>query len=127
MPLLNPNHSWARIGIWSIRYQDRISYYFRLFMGGLAVIATFLGMLGVVSLEAALWSLFAGGLLIIGAVWYLIQIRRTWLLNIKDPDLKQLAYDTMRAYIFLKRNCVRQANLGKECTGSSELMTSKYL
>jgi hypothetical protein len=107
-----------RIVIWSIQYQDRISYCFRLYMGALSVIVIFLGMLGAVPLESALWSLFSSGLLIIGAAWFLIQKRKSWLMNIKDPELKQLAYDTMLAYIVLKGRCVRQANLGKECTGS---------
>jgi hypothetical protein len=87
-------------------------------MGVLSVIVIFLGMLGAVPLESALWSLFSSGLLIIGAAWLLIQKRKTWLLNIRDPELKQLTHDTMLAYIALKEKCVRQANLGKECTGS---------
>jgi hypothetical protein len=124
MQLLNSKFSWAPIVIWSIQYQDRISHHFRLFMLGIAMVITFMGMVGLVSLEVALWSLFFGGLSIIGAAWYLIQLRRTWLLHIEDPALKQVVYETMLTYIYLKKSCLRQAKVGKDCGLPSELMRS---
>ncbi|KJS33247.1 MAG: hypothetical protein VR64_03310 [Desulfatitalea sp. BRH_c12] len=110
----NNTNRLARAAIWSIQYQDQIANYFRIFVGAAAGLVLFAGMIGVVPLKAALLSILVGGVIVIGGAGYLIQKRRVWLLNIKDPELKRLAYASMLAYITLKGRCLQQEGSEKE-------------
>ncbi len=98
----------ARAMLWSIQYQDQIAQYFRIFIGTAAVIVGFMGVVGILSLDATLYTIFLGGLFLAGGAWLLIEQRRAWLLNIQDPELKQLAYSTMLAYLAVKGQCCEE-------------------
>jgi hypothetical protein len=103
MPSPNSTHSrLARAMIWSIQYQDRISHFFRLYLTVAVVIVSFMGVVGLISLDAVLRSFVYGGLLLSIGLWCLIVKRRAWLLALKDPELKRQAYSAMLTYLALK-------------------------
>lgn len=113
----------ARAMIWSILYQDKIAHYFQKYLAIAVGIVALMWLTGLITLVTAYWSLFYGGLVLSGCVWYLIDKRRAWLLSIKDPVLKDLAYRSMLAYIAAKgnrsypiRSEVREPNDEEECT-----------
>jgi len=105
----------------SILYQDRLAHYLRLYVGVSVAIVVFMGMIGIISLESALRSIFYGGVFLSGGLILFIRKRRTWLLNIKDPHLKRQAHASMLAYLSLKGHLQEQAQAKKtdkerECT-----------
>ncbi|RJQ75539.1 MAG: hypothetical protein C4519_15625 [Desulfobacteraceae bacterium] len=109
--------------LWSIRYQDRIAHYFRLaVILGMTIVA-FMGVVGVVSLDAALRTFIYGGLFISCVVFYLIIKRRAWLLGIKDPELREQAYRAMLTYLATRASIPQQsrpemkkADMEEECS-----------
>jgi predicted lysophospholipase L1 biosynthesis ABC-type transport system permease subunit len=95
--------------LWSIRYQDRIAHHFRFAVGLGMTIVAFMGVVGAVSPEGALRTLFYGGLILSCLVLFLIVQRRSWLLRIKDPELKEQAYRTMLTYLAARGSIPQQA------------------
>jgi hypothetical protein len=104
-------------------YQGRIAHYFQRYLAIAVGIVGLMWLTGLITLATAFWSLFYGGLVLSGCLWFLIDKRRVWLLSIKDPALKNLAYRSMLAYIATKghrsypiRSEVREPNDEEECT-----------
>ena len=118
-----PMDRLARAMIWSILYQDQISHCVRtsILMG--AMVVSLMWLVGLITFSAAFWSLLYGGLALSGVLWFLIDKRRTWLLNLKDPQLRDLAYRSMLAYVKLKgyrhqpvRSEAKESGNEGECT-----------
>jgi hypothetical protein len=118
-----PMSRTARAMIWSILYQEKITYYFQRYLAMAVGVIALMWLTGLITLATAFWSLFYGGLVLSGCLWFLIDKRRVWLLSIKDPALKNLAYRSMLAYIAAKghrsypvRPEVREPNDEEKCT-----------
>ena len=90
---------FAFLWIWSIRYQDQIGYHIRIYMWSAAVMILLLTLSQRISLETSLYVLLIGGLIIGIGLWVVIERRRSWLLGITDPELKEEAYNVMLRYV----------------------------
>ena len=109
--------------LWSILYQDRLAHQLRVSVGVAVISIVFMGMVGIVTLDAALQLIFFGGVGLTVSLMFFIQKRRSWLLNISDPNLKRLAHASMLAYLSLKghpaladRSPSKKADNEQECT-----------
>ena len=85
--------------LWTIRRQHHISATIRTqLMSGVSVVLL-LSILLPIRLETALHVILYTGLTVIGLLWILIERRRSWLLGIQDPVLKETAHQTMITYL----------------------------
>lgn len=101
-----------RVLLWSIRYQDQLAYYMRLYLFGAATFVLLLGFCQVISWDSALEIIFIAGMTFSIGLGLFIYKRRSWLLHITDKDLKREAYETMLAYIAAKEKSTKQ-NTGR--------------
>ncbi len=93
----------ARFCILTLFHQDAIAFHFRVYIVGATAIVFLLFFVGVISYHAFLWGLTIGGLAVGALTWCLIRARKTALLNIQDPELRELAHEVMWLYITRKR------------------------
>jgi hypothetical protein len=75
-------------------------------MSGVSVVLL-LSILLPIRLETALHVILYTGLTVIGLLWILIERRRSWLLGIQDPVLKETAHQTMITYLKQKTSIGR--------------------
>ncbi len=118
-----PGTAWARAMLWSILYQDRLAHWLRIYVGLLVAFVVFMGMVGIITLDAALQIIFFGGVGLSSGLVFFIRKRRSWLLAIEDPSLKRLAHASMLAYLSLKghpalheRPASKKPDSERECT-----------
>ena len=116
-------HGLQRMLLWSIRYQDQVAYYLRLYLFGAATFVLFLCFCQVISWDAALEIILIAGMTIFIGLGLFIYKRRSWLLHITDKELKDEAYATMLAYIAAKEGRAGQKRTAlngrcrnKDCT-----------
>jgi hypothetical protein len=89
----------AKWCIWTVANQNWLAGQIRLYVwGGTATLAVFT-FSGHISPQAALISMFISGTIIAAAIWLLIRQRRIWLLNIRQPELRQEALAAMVRYL----------------------------
>jgi len=89
----------VKICIWTIRNQSWLAGHVRIYIyAGTALIA-FLALAGVISIETAMFSAFCGGTIAMGLIWTFVQQRKAVLLNIREPELRDLAHKAMLAYL----------------------------
>ena len=96
------NEKIESLYFWSIRHQDRISECVRIHMWSAVYAILLLSFLIPIRLEVILQIIFFGGLTICALLWIFIERRRSWLLNLKDPILKEKAHQLMIAYLKTK-------------------------
>lgn len=97
-----PKGRFAHLLIWTIREQNLIAYHVRIYVWSGVIILLLLTLSQKISLETALYALLVSGVIIGLGLWIAIERRRSWLLRINDPDLKQEAYDAMLTYLAQK-------------------------
>jgi hypothetical protein len=85
--------------LWTIRRQNHISVTIRTQLMSAVSVVLLLSILLPIRLETALHIIFYTGLAFIGLLWALIERRRSWLLGIQDPVLKEAAHQAMIAYL----------------------------
>ena len=85
--------------LWTIRRQNHISVIIRTQLMSAVSVVLLLSILLPIRLETALHIIFYTGLAVIGLLWALIERRRSWLLGIQDPVLKEAAHQAMIAYL----------------------------
>ena len=85
--------------LWTIRRQNQISTTIRTQLMSAVSVVLLLSILLSIRLETALHIVFYTGLAVIGLLWALIERRRSWLLGIQDPVLKEAAHQAMIAYL----------------------------
>ena len=85
--------------LWSIKRQDDISAAVIRHMWSAVSAILLMSLLIPIKLETALQIIFYGGLMVCGLLWVIIEKRRSWLLTIKDPVLKETVHQAMVAYI----------------------------
>lgn len=90
----------AKWMIWSIRYQNYLITRIHLYIWTAVSIPLFMVFTGVMSLEAAILSIFIGGFAILFLLWLFIEFRRIWLLRVRDPEIRAAAHETMIVYIY---------------------------
>ena len=108
----------ARLAIWTIRHQTLIISRLIRYIWAAALITLLLALAGVITLDAAIYSIFIGGMMILVLFWIAVERRKTWLLHIRDPYLRSEAHHAMLQYIDDVRR-KRQARGGKD-PGSNE-------
>jgi len=97
----------AEFYLWTIRRQHHISATIRTqLMSGVSVVLL-LSILLPIRLETGLHVILYTGLTVIGLLWILIERRRSWLLGIQDPVLKETAHQTMITYLKQKTSIGR--------------------
>lgn len=106
--------------LWSIKRQDDISSAVRTHMWSAVSAILLMSLMIPVKLEVALQIIFFGGLTACGLLWVFIERRRSWLLTIKDPILKETVRQAMVAYlknkIDIHPSCCRDSDEDKACT-----------
>ena len=93
----------ARIAIWTVRHQSLLISLLRRYLWGGTCLIIFFAVAGAISLDAAVYSVFIGGILVLILFWVAVERRRTWLLNIRDPNLRREARREMITLITAKR------------------------
>lgn len=104
MPLLTRGETyWSRkradFYLWTIRRQNQISATIRTQLMSAVSVVLLLSILLPIRLETALHGILYAGLTIIGILWALIERRKSWLLGIQDPVLKEAAHQAMIFYL----------------------------
>ena len=89
----------TRLCIWSVRNQSWLAGQVRIYVYMATAIIAFLALAGVISIQTAMLSSFCIGLIAMGIIWTLIQQRKAWLLNLREPELREQALAAMRDYI----------------------------
>jgi hypothetical protein len=59
----------------------------------------FLALAGVISIETAIFAACFGGGIVAGLIWTFIQHRKSILLNIRKPEVRDLAHRAMLEYL----------------------------
>ena len=85
--------------LWTIRRQNHISTTIRTQLMAAVSVVLLLSILLPIRLETALHIIFYTGLAVIVLLWALIERRRSWLLGIQDPVLKETAHQAMITYL----------------------------
>lgn len=93
------NEKIEALYLWSIRRQDSISLNVRTHMWSAVFAILLMSFLIPIKLEIILQIIFFGGLTTCAILWAFIERRKTWLLNIEDPVLKEIAHQAMIAYL----------------------------
>ena len=93
--------------LWTIRRQNHISATIRTQLMSAVSVVLLLSILLPIRLETALYIILYTGLTVIGLVWTLIERRRSWLLGIQDPVLKEAAHQAMIAYMRQRTSFVK--------------------
>jgi hypothetical protein len=85
--------------LWTIRRQNHISATIRTQLMSAVSVVLLLSILLPIRLETALHIILYTGLTVIGLIWALIERRKSWLLGIQDPVLKEAAHQAMIFYL----------------------------
>ena len=93
---------FARILIWTIYNQDLLAHHIRIYSWSAVAVILILTLSNAISLETALHALLICGLVLGLGLWIAIERRRSWLLNIQDPELKRKAHLAMLSYMARK-------------------------
>lgn len=93
----------ARIAIWTVRHQSFLISLLRRYLWGGTFIIIFFAVAGAISLDAAIYSIFIGGILVLILFWIAVERRKTWLLNIRNQSLRREAQRAMIDFITTKR------------------------
>jgi hypothetical protein len=89
----------AKLCIWTIKNHNLLITHLRLYMWAAVASVLYLCLANRISLQAGLNGILFGGFAIFFILWVLLENRRTCLLNISDPKLKNEAYNVMIAFI----------------------------
>ena len=92
----------TRFWLWTIHRQSFLARHFVLYIWAAVAATIFFAFIGRFSMESAMYGIFIGGTTILFILWVLIERRKTWLLRISDPEVKQKAYEAMLMYMKLK-------------------------
>jgi hypothetical protein len=92
----------ASFFLWTIRHQSFLAHHIRVYVWCAVAVILVLTLADKIALQAALEAIFFGGVFICAMIWILIERRRSWLLHIDDPVLKQTAHRVMLATIYEK-------------------------
>jgi hypothetical protein len=100
----------ANFFLWTIRRQHHISAIIRTQLMSAVSVLLLLSILLPIRLETALHIILYTGLTVIGLLWVLIERRRSWLLGIQEPVLKETAHQAMITYLSQKTSLARPQN-----------------
>jgi hypothetical protein len=91
----------ATFCIWTLRWQRLIAFQFRVFTWGATAVVLLLALAGEIAFETALHGIVISLISISLLIGLLVYARRSSLLNIQDPVLREAAHEAM---ILLIRN-----------------------
>lgn len=89
----------AKWCIWSVENQSWLAGQMTIYIWSATAAVAIFALGDVITLGAAIWALFVSGVIVCISIWLLVLQRRTWLLNIEDPELRQQALDAMLNYL----------------------------
>ena len=93
------NEKINKLYLWSIIRQDDISSCVRTYVWSAVYAILLISLLIPIDLAITLQIIFFGGLMACGLLWVFVERRRSWLLTIQDPVLKETAHRVMIAYL----------------------------
>ncbi|MFZ7124536.1 MAG: hypothetical protein ACOWWM_00070 [Desulfobacterales bacterium] len=93
----------AKFCIWTLRWQSVIAQQLRMFTWTGTAVILFLAVAGRISLDTALHSIVISLFSIAALVYLFLQARRTSLLRIEDPALREAAHEAMLLLIHQRR------------------------
>jgi len=108
----------AKWCIWSVKKQTWLALRVSIYIWSATAAVVLFTLAGVIALKTALWSIFISGVIIFISIWLLIQQRRIWLLNIRDPELRQQALAAMVIYLREIKHTVPQQSRGNPLIGN---------
>lgn len=118
----SPNHptrpTIAKLCIWSVRHQTWLAGRLRIYIWAATAVVAFLMFTGFIPLEEGLLALFFCGVSISTAIWLLLKVRRSWLLNIQAPELRQQALNAMINYLHEVNHSVPVTSRGGAVSGT---------
>jgi hypothetical protein len=85
--------------LWSIRRQGMISSGVLTYVCSVVATLLLMSLLVPLKLGITLQIILFGGLMVCGLLWVFVERRRSWLLTIRDPALKEEAHRAMIAYL----------------------------
>lgn len=89
----------VKLSIWSVQHQSWLAGQIRIYIYAATALVALLALAEVISLLTAIFSVFCGGIIVLALIWTLIQQRKAILLNIQDPEIRDLAHKAMLAYL----------------------------
>lgn len=89
----------VKLCIWSIRHQAWLAGQVRIYIVAATLLVAFLALADVISIETAMLSAFCGGVVLLAVIWTLVQQRRSILLKIQEPEVREEAHNAMLAYL----------------------------
>ena len=89
----------ARASIWTIVNHNFLAGQLRIYLWSASATVLFFAVAGIIPLHIALYLLLFCGSVIMTLLWSLINWRKTILLDIQNPELKQTAHAAMLALI----------------------------
>jgi hypothetical protein len=89
----------VKLCIWSIRNQSWLAGQVRIYIYGATALLAFLALAGAISIETALLSAFCGGAIMLCLIWTFIHQRKTLLLSIDNPEVRDQALSAMVDYL----------------------------
>ncbi len=90
----------TRLCIWSVRNQSWLAGQIRIYVLMASAIIAFLALARVITLQTAMLASCGIGLFSAGMIWTLVHQRKSWLLNLREPELRAQAFEAMHAYLY---------------------------
>ncbi len=103
------NEYVAKLCIWTIRNHNYLITQFRLYMWSAVAVVLFFSIANVIQLKVALLAILFSTFSIVIILWALIERRKTCLLRIQDPDLRQRAHAAMLDFIHVRRDRLKKS------------------
>lgn len=93
----------ARVSIWTLVHHDFLASRIRIYMWSASFTLLFFSVASIIPLQIALYLLLFCGCGIVILLWSLISWRKSILLGIQDPELRQIAHAAMLRLIYARR------------------------
>jgi len=96
-----------RLCVWTVRHHDFVRSRVCLYTWTGTVTVLFFTIAMRISIETALSAILFSGLAVMMILWILIERRKTILLGITDPDLREQAYAAMLSLICSRKHMLK--------------------
>jgi hypothetical protein len=103
-----PKNLMTQFWIWTIKNHNVIVVNIGIYTFTAVAAILFLVIGGVIHLQTALNAILFGGLANFAILWLLLEIRRSHLLKITNPELRQQAYEEMLVFIYQRKHKLKQ-------------------
>jgi len=98
----------TRFWIWTIKNHNLIVANIGIYTFSAVAVILLLSIGGVIHIQTALNAILLGGLGNFIMIWLLMEIRRSHLHHITDPEMRQKAYEEMLIFIYRRRHKIKK-------------------